>query len=73
MNDIVKKVRSLEESGLLITDVSETIKNKAKEQKRGFISMLLGALGASGTLGNLLTGKGAFRADQGTIRAGHNF
>ena len=73
MNDIMKKVRSLEESGLLIKDVSETIKNEPKEQKRGFISILLDKLGASGTLGNLLTGKSAFRADQGTIRAGHNF
>ena len=72
MNDIMKKVRSLEESGLLIKDVSETIKNEPKEQKRGFISILLDKLGASGTLGNLLTGKGAFRADQGTIRVGHN-
>ena len=42
MNDIMKIVKSLEDSGLLIKGVSETIKNDAKEQKRGFLSMLLG-------------------------------
>ena len=80
-NDIMKIVKSLEESGLLIKDVSEIIKNEAKEQKGGFLGMLLGTLGAS-LLGNLLTGKGAIaasqgggtiRADEETIRAGGNF
>ena len=56
MNDIMKIVRSLEESGLLIKGVSETIKNETKEQKRGFLGILLASLGAS-LLGNLLTGK----------------
>ena len=65
MNDIMKIVNSLEESGLLIKYVSETIKNKAKEQKDGFLGMLLGTLGAS-SLRNLLT-------DKGIIRAGKNF
>ena len=69
MNDIMKLVKSLEESGLLIKGVSETIKNEAKEQTGGFIIMLLGTLGAS-LLGNLLTGKGTIRAGKGTIRAG---
>ena len=69
MNDIMKIVKSLEESGLLIKGVSETIKNEAKEQTGGFIIMLLGTLGAS-LLGNLLTGKGTIRAGKGTIRAG---
>ena len=58
--------------GLLIKGVSETIQNEAKEQKGGFLSMLLGTLGAS-LLGNLLTGKGTIRAGEGTIRAGRNF
>ena len=58
MNDIMKIIKSLEESGLLIKGVSETIKSEAKEQKGGFFSMLLGTLRAS-LLGNLLTGKGA--------------
>ena len=61
MNDIMKVIKSLEESGLLIKGVSETIKNETKEQKGGFLSMLLGTLGAS-LLGNLLTGKGTIRA-----------
>ena len=47
MNDILKIVKSLEESGLLIKGVSETIKNEAKEEKGGFLEMLLGILGAS--------------------------
>ena len=44
MEDIIKIVKSLEESGLLIKGISETIKNEAKEQKGGFLSMLLGTL-----------------------------
>ena len=47
MNDIIKIVDSLEESGLLVTGVGKTIKNKAKEQKGGFLGMLLGTFGAS--------------------------
>ena len=50
----------------------ETIKNEAKEQKGGFLSMLLGTLGAS-LLGNCLTGKGTIRAGEGTIGASENF
>ena len=72
MNDIMKIVKSLEESGLLIKGVSETIKNEAKEQKEGFVEMLLGTLGAS-LLGNLLTGKAKIRAVEGAIRAGLHF
>ena len=47
MNDTIKIVKSVEQSGLLIKFVSETIKNRAKEQKGGFLGMLLGRLGAS--------------------------
>ena len=57
MNDIMKIVKSLEKSCLLIKDVSETIKNEPKEEKGGFLRMLLGTLGDS-LLKNLLTGKG---------------
>ena len=57
MEDIKKIVKSLEESGLLIQGISKTIKNESKQQKGGFLPMLLGTLGAS-LLGNLLTGKG---------------
>ena len=70
--NIMKIVKSLEESVLLIKGVNETIKNEAKEQKGEFIGMLLGTLGAS-FLGNLLTGKGAVRASKSTIRTGHDF
>ena len=47
MNDIMKIIKFLEESVLLIKDVTQTIKNEAKEQKVTFLSMLLGGLGAS--------------------------
>ena len=67
INDIMKIVNTLKESGLLIKDVSETIKNEAKEHKGGFFSMLLGTLGTS-LLGNLLAGKGSIRAGEGMIR-----
>ena len=46
VNDIMKIAKSLEESGLLIIGVSETVKNDAKEQKGGFLGMLLGTFGA---------------------------
>ena len=60
MKDIMKIVKPLKDSGLLIKGVSETIKNEAKEQKGGFPGMLLGILGTS-LLGNLLTGEGWWR------------
>ena len=72
MEYIMKIVKSLAESGLLIKGVRETIKNEAKEQKGGFLSILLGTLGAS-LLGNLLTGKGTIREGEGTIRADETF
>ena len=72
MNDIMKIVKCLEESGLLIKGIRETIKNETKEQKGGFLGMFLGTLGAS-LLGNLLIGKGKIRAGKGTIRGGENF
>ena len=72
MNDIMKIVKLLEESGLLIKDVSETIKNKAKEQKGNLLGTLLGTLGAS-LLGNLLTGKLTIRVGEGTTGAGQYF
>ena len=69
MNDIIKVVKSLEDAGLLIKGVSETIKNEAKEQKGGYLGMLLGTLGAS-LLGNVLTDRGAMIAGEGRIKAG---
>ena len=79
MKDIIEIVKFLEDSGLLLKGVSETIQNEAKEQKGGFLSMLLGTLGAS-LLGNILAGKGAIatsqgrgvnRAGEGIVRAGY--
>ena len=52
MNDIMKIVRALEDSNILLKRVTKTIKNETKEQKGGFLSMLLGTLGVS-LLGNL--------------------
>ena len=69
MNDIMKIVQALEHSGISLKGVTETIKNETKEQKGGFLSMLLGTLGVS-LLGNLLTGKRTVRAGEGTMRAG---
>ena len=62
--DIIKIVKSLEDSGLLLKGVTKTVQNEIKEQKGGFLSILLGTLGAS-LLGNLLTGKGAIAKSQG--------
>ena len=73
MNDIIQE---LEDSNILLKGVTETVKNETKEQKRGFLSMSLGTLGAS-LLGNLLTGKGVVRAGygntkgKGVVRAGY--
>ena len=69
MNGIMKIVQALEHAGILLKGVTETIKNETKEQQGGFLSMLLGTLGASLSR-NLLTGKGTVRAGEGTVRAG---
>ena len=75
MNDIIKIIQALEDSNILLKGVTKTIKNETKEQKGGFLSMLLGTLGAS-LLGNLLAGKRIARAGTGNkkgngiVRAG---
>ena len=75
MNDIMKIIQTLEDSNILLKRVTKTIRNETKEQKGGFLSMLLGTLGAS-LLGNLLAGKGIVRAGSGNkkgkgiVRAG---
>ena len=75
MNDIIKIVQALEYSNILLKGLTNTIKNEKKEQKGGFLSMLLGTLSAS-LLGNLLSGKGIVRAGSGNnkgkgiVRAG---
>ena len=67
MNDIMKIIKALENSGILLKGVWKAIKNEIKEQKGGFLSILLGILGAS-LLGNLLTGgKVIVRAGEGSV------
>ena len=79
MENIIKIVKSLEDSGLLLKGVTETVRNEVKEQKGGFLSMLLRTLGAS-SLGNSLTGRGAIaksqrrginRVGEGVMRTGY--
>ena len=70
IENITKIVKSLKDSSLLLKGVTETVQNEVKEQKGGFLSMLLGTLGAS-LLGNILAGKGINRAGEGVIRAGY--
>ena len=64
MNNKMKILQALEDSNILLKGVTKTIKDETKEQKGGFLSMLLGTLGAS-LLGNLLAGKGIARAGYG--------
>ena len=76
MNDVMKIVQALEDSNILLKGVTKTIKNETKEQKGGFLSILLGTLGGS-LLGNLFSGKGIVRAGsgnkkgEGIVRAGY--
>ena len=73
-HDLLKIKRSLEDSGLLLAGITETVKNEVKEQKGGFLSMFLGTLGPS-LLGDLLTkslsGKEVTRPGEGTIKPGY--
>ena len=72
IGDIIKIVKFLEDSGLLLKGITEIVQNEVKEQKGGFLGMLLGTLGAS-LLGNLLKGKGVYRAvkGKGIVRTGY--
>ena len=54
MQDLLKIVKSFEDSGILLDGITETVENEVKEQKGSFLSMLLGTLGGS-LLGGLLT------------------
>ena len=67
----MKIVKSFKKLGLLTKGI-RIIKNEAKEQKGGFLPILLGTLAAS-VLGNMLTGRGVIKAGERTIRAGKNF
>ena len=70
VEDIIKIVKPLEDSGLLLNGVTETVQNEVKEQKEGLLSALLGTLGAT-LLEDLLIGKGIYRAGKGIVRAGY--
>ena len=71
MNDIMKVIEALENSGILLKGRTKTIEKESKEQRGEFLGMLLGTLGDS-LLGNLLTGgKGIMRAGDGIVRAGN--
>ena len=63
IHDIIKIVKPLEDSNLLVKGVTETVQKEVKEQTGGFLSALLGTLVAS-LLGNLLTGRGIYRAGE---------
>ena len=69
-NDMEDLLKTLEDSGLLLDGITETAKNKVKEQKGGFLSMLLGTHGAN-LIGNMLAGRVVIRAGEGAIRAGY--
>ena len=64
MNDVIKIIQVLEDCNILLERVTKTIKNDTKEQKGGFLGMLLGTLGAS-LLGNSSSGEGTVRAGTG--------
>ena len=69
MNDIIKIIEALENSGILLKRVTKTIENEIKEQRRGFLSMIVGTLEAS-LLGDLLSGEVMMRAGERIGRAG---
>ena len=60
----MKIVQALEDSNILIKGVAKIVENEIRVQKGGFLSMLLGTLGAW-LLGNLLSGKGILKAVYG--------
>ena len=76
MSDIIKIVQVLEDSDFLLIGVTKTTENEMKEQKRWFLEISLGTLGAS-LLGNMLAGKGIIRVGyenkkgKGILRAGY--
>ena len=67
IQDIIKIVKSLEDSGLLLKGITKAVQNEVKKQKGEFLSALLGTLGAS-LLGDFLIGKGVYRAGKGKVK-----
>ena len=72
LEDILKIVKSLEDSGIIVKGASDVIKNDAKQESGGFLSMLLGTLAVS-LLSNMLTGEGVKRAGEETVEPGCGF
>ena len=72
MQNLIKIVKSLEDSGILLDGITETVENEVKEQEGGFLHMFLGTLASSLLTDTLLNkkGRGVIRAGKGTIRAG---
>ena len=68
----LKIVKSLDDAGLLMKIVRETVGNEVNEQKAGFLGMSVTILGAS-FLSSIFTGKGVIQAAEGSFRAGHDF
>ena len=66
--DIMKIVKSLDDSGLLMEGVNQTLKNETKEQRGEFLGMVVGTLGAA-LLGNVLVGKGRKACERSNMRA----
>ena len=75
MQDLLKIIKSIEDNDILLDGITEKVKNKVKEQKGGFLSMLLGTLVSSLLTDMFLNkkGRGVIRAGEGTIRAGYGF
>ena len=71
MEDVMKIVKLLQESGLLIEGIDETITKETKKPRERFFLMLLGTLGVT-MLGSAITARGVIRAGEGIIRAGEN-
>ena len=73
LGDILQIIEALEQSGLLIDGITETVIYKVQNQEGGFLGLLLGTLGARLSSNSLSKGKGTFRAGEGIRRAGKGF
>ena len=72
IDDVIRIIKSLVNSGILLDGVRETVKHEVKKPERGFLGMLLETLGAS-VFGNILTRKGVMRAGKGVAREARGY
>ena len=70
LNDLIKAITALEEHDILLEGTNKSTENEIKKQEGGFLTMLLGTLGAS-LLENLMTGKSLYRTGKGMYRSGN--